>query len=81
MNYPPDYRVLQATAPPPSDDVTQLSPSSDHNQPVGESKNPEGDILERQPIYAQVKKISDTDDANKDSEEAKQTNKEEAETV
>ena len=55
-----DYH-LPATAPP---DVTQLSPSSDHNQPIGEAKTPEGDnslTLERQPIYAQVKKKSEKD--------------------
>ena len=83
----PDYHHhLQATAPPPGDGVTQFSPSSEKNQPVrGESKTPEGDntvTLERQPICAQVKGKSEkeNEDANHDSEEAKQT-KEEAETV
>ena len=69
-----DYH-LPATAPP---DVTQLSPSSDHNQSIGEAKTPEGDnslTLERQPIYAQVKKKSekDAEDSNNEPEGIKYT--------
>ena len=69
-----DYH-LPATAPP---DVTQLSPSSDHNQSIGEAKTPEGDnslTLERQPIYAQVKKKSekDAEDSNNEPEGIKDT--------
>ena len=70
-----DYH-LPATAPPV---VTQLSPSSDHNQSIGgEAKTPEGDnslTLERQPIYAQVKKKSekDAEDSSNEPEGVKDT--------
>ena len=75
-HFPATAAHLPAMAPP---DVTQLSPSSDHNQSIGgEAKTPEGDnslTLERQPIYAQVKKKSekDAEDSSNDPEGVKET--------
>ena len=70
-----DY-PLEATAPPSSDGVTHLMPSSDQSQHVIESKMVEADnvlSLEKQTLSSRMTKNSDggTENAGKDSEEAK----------